>query len=520
MIYKKYTVKKLIALCLSLTLTAGFIGAGGTDSVFRGAADRQPDAYESELDSLKAQQKALDKKIEEAQAEIDKQKDDLEALKEKYTAVKAKIDNVEEQLAKNEDAMVDIDTKLRESRAALDEKNAEIEELRTKFLARLKTMYIAGGENTYENVLVNSADFFDVLMRVELVKRVAEHDNEALDELMTKKREIEAVQAEIEESSEKLKEQTLQYSTMRDELRAEKESLSKIIEESDGKLDTLALDKAAMELRASQLTDEYDSAYSKAHTTTTAPEVKGTPSDENGESAAKQPAGTSAAQKEAKTATTTVKAEESAKTSTTTKKAEESTKTTTTTAEKTEETKKTTTTVTEKQTEPPAETEPPVTETEPPVTETDPPETEPDVEPEPQPEPEPAPYDDSRQSKIDTVMDYARSNVGGAYVWGGASYRATDCSGLVMLSYSQIGINMPHLASMQADYGTPVNYDELQEGDLVFFSDGGISDIYHVAIYNGNGRIVHAANSDDGIIFSDLASFSMYNRIICMRRII
>ena len=87
-----------------------------------------------------------------------------------------------------------------------------------------------------------------------------------------------------------------------------------------------------------------------------------------------------------------------------------------------------------------------------------------------------------------------------------------------MLSYSQIGIEMPHLAELQAQYGTEVSYDELQEGDLVFFGSAG--NVYHVAIYNGNGRIVHAANSDDGIIFSDLASFSASNPIYCLRRII
>ncbi|WP_295153993.1 NlpC/P60 family protein [uncultured Ruminococcus sp.] len=505
MIYKKHSAGKLLALCLALTLTAGMAGEYGGNMV-KGAADPKTDTYESELEDLKAQQKQLDKKIEDAQAEIDKQKGDIEALKEKYTAVKAKIDNVEEQLAKNEDAMIEIDIRLRESRQDLEVKNTEIDAQKRVFLDRLKTMYLAGGSSTYENVLVNSADFFDVLMRMELVKRVAEHDDKALDDLMTKKREIEAVQAEIEKSSEKLKEQSSQYSAMRDELKAEKASLQKIIEEADGKLDTLALDKAAMELRASQLDKDYDSAYSKAHTTTVAPVIKDIATEGSKEGATKV---TTTSGEEKKGAATTKKSADT-KTTVTTEKPEETKKTTTEKAE----TKKTTTTTTttEAQTEPPVETVPPETETEPI-------ETEPQYEPEPEPEPEP--YDDSRQSKIDTVMDYARSNVGGAYVWNGASYRACDCSGLVMLSYSQIGINMPHLASLQAGYGTAVSYDELQEGDLVFFSYGGISDIYHVAIYAGNGRIVHAANSNDGIIFSDLASFSYWgNPIVAMRRII
>lgn len=501
MIHGKSTVKRAAALCLTLALTVGILGGmGGADAAFSGAADRQPDTYESELESLKAQQKALDKKIEEAQAEIDKQKDDIEAQKAKYTAVKAKIDNVEDQLMKNEDAMVELDSRLREARAELEVKNEEIEQLRDEFMGRLKSMYLAGGTTSYENVLINSADFYDVLMRLELVKRVAEHDNDALDELMEKKRAIEAVQAEIEESAAKLKEQTSQYSAMRDELNAEKQELAKIIEDADGKLDTLALDKAALELRASQLEEQQKTTTTSR---TTAEDGKAPESGSEEKKNVTEGAKTTTAVSEA-----TAKTESGKKTTTTTEKPAETRKTATTTEQVTEPVTETTTErVTE--TEAPIVTEPPVTETEPVITT-----TEPYVEP----EPEPTPVDDSRQAKIDIVMDYARSNVGGAYVWAGSSFRATDCSGLVMLSYAQIGINLPHLASLQAGYGTAVSYDELQEGDLVFFGSG--YDIYHVAIYNGNGRIVHAANSNDGIIFSDLASFAQYNPIYCMRRII
>ncbi|MBQ8965792.1 NlpC/P60 family protein [Ruminococcus sp.] len=502
MIHGKNSVSRLLALCLTLTLTVGAVSVSSGYAI-NGSADKQADSSVSELDSLKAQQQALDMQIEQAQKEIDKQKDDLDALKIKYTAVKAKIDNVEEQLTRNEDAMVELDTRLRDARNDLEIKNAEIEELRTEFMARLKTMYLAGGSSTYENVLVNSSDFFDVLMRVELVKRVAEHDDEALDTLMEKKREIEAVEAEIEADAEQLKEQTAQYSSMRDELNAEKKSLAEVIKEADGKLDTLALDKEAMELRNSELIQKQaeEILKAKAEDKSESKSEESKTSDEKSEGARTTKQTTAVTEKEKPAETVTEKSAETTKQTTAVEKQTEAEKPVT---EKTE-----TKTVTEKQ------TEPPVTETEPViVTE------EPYVEPEPEPEPEPLqPVDDSRQAKIDIVMDYARSNVGGSYVWAGSSFRATDCSGLVMLSYAQIGINMTHLASIQATYGTPVSYDELQEGDLVFFGSGG-DDIYHVAIYNGGGRIVHAANSNDGIIFSDLASFAQYNPICCMRRII
>ena len=124
MIHGKFTVKRFTALCITLMLAAGMLGGMG------GAADHQTDTYENSLESLKIQQKALDEKIDEAQAEIDKQKDNIEAQKAKYTAVKAKIANVEDQLVQNEDAMVELDTRLREARAELEVRNEEIVKLR------------------------------------------------------------------------------------------------------------------------------------------------------------------------------------------------------------------------------------------------------------------------------------------------------------------------------------------------------------------------------------------------------
>ena len=118
---------------------------------------------------------------------------------------------------------------------------------------------------------------------------------------------------------------------------------------------------------------------------------------------------------------------------------------------------------------------------------------------------------------------YAKGWLGAKYVYGAASKNKTDCSGYVMQVYKgYYNIALDHSAAKMYDdsRGKSVSRGNLREGDLIFFGYGGIGSIYHVAIYNGNGRIVHAANSSEGIIFSDLASFSMYNPIVCMRRII
>ncbi|MBR1562607.1 MAG: C40 family peptidase, partial [Ruminococcus sp.] len=135
------------------------------------------------------------------------------------------------------------------------------------------------------------------------------------------------------------------------------------------------------------------------------------------------------------------------------------------------------------------------------------------------PAPTPAPSGDS--SKINTVLAYAKSNVGGSYVWGGASFKACDCSGLVMLSFAQVGINLPHYAASQAEYGTTVSYNNIQPGDVVFFGGTNYSSIYHVGIYIGDGLMVHAQNSATGIVISNLANFSYWgNPITVIKRLI
>ncbi|WP_153504462.1 C40 family peptidase [Cumulibacter manganitolerans] len=84
-----------------------------------------------------------------------------------------------------------------------------------------------------------------------------------------------------------------------------------------------------------------------------------------------------------------------------------------------------------------------------------------------------------------TVVSWAMSQRGKPYVWGGAGPNGYDCSGLTMMAYKQIGISLPHSSSGQQGFGTSVSLSALQPGDLVFAPG-------HVAIYIGNGTVVHA----------------------------
>ena len=82
----------------------------------------------------------------------------------------------------------------------------------------------------------------------------------------------------------------------------------------------------------------------------------------------------------------------------------------------------------------------------------------------------------------------AESRVGDWYQWGAAGPNTFDCSGLIMWSYAQVGVSLPHYSGGQYDDTTHIPMSDLQPGDLVFPSDPG----EHVAMYIGNGEIVEA----------------------------
>jgi peptidoglycan DL-endopeptidase CwlO len=86
------------------------------------------------------------------------------------------------------------------------------------------------------------------------------------------------------------------------------------------------------------------------------------------------------------------------------------------------------------------------------------------------------------------ALRWALSRRGYPYVWGAAGPHAFDCSGLVLWSYAQVGISLPHFTGDQWTMGIHVSRRDLQPGDLVFF----YPDISHVGMYIGNGLMVDA----------------------------
>ena len=99
-----------------------------------------------------------------------------------------------------------------------------------------------------------------------------------------------------------------------------------------------------------------------------------------------------------------------------------------------------------------------------------------------------------------SAMAIAMGKLGSPYRWGAAGPGAFDCSGLVYWSYRQAGLTLPRSSRAQSQVGAAVSKGALQPGDLVFF----YRPVSHVAIYIGNGRVVHASTSGKPVKISNL----------------
>lgn len=113
------------------------------------------------------------------------------------------------------------------------------------------------------------------------------------------------------------------------------------------------------------------------------------------------------------------------------------------------------------------------------------------------------------------LCQYAKQFIGNPYVWGGTSLtKGADCSGFTLSVFKKYGISLPHYSVSQSQMGKKVSLSEAKAGDLVFYSNG--SRVNHVAIYLGNGQVVHASSPRTGIKISNVG----YRTIHSIRNII
>jgi cell wall-associated NlpC family hydrolase len=109
-----------------------------------------------------------------------------------------------------------------------------------------------------------------------------------------------------------------------------------------------------------------------------------------------------------------------------------------------------------------------------------------------------------REALVKSAQDF----IGVPYLWGGASSdNGFDCSGLTMTVYQLNGLNLPRNSARQFEVGSPVDsINDLQKGDLVFFSVRWKNDVSHVGVYIGDGQFIHASSQGKKIRIDSLST--------------
>jgi cell wall-associated NlpC family hydrolase len=114
----------------------------------------------------------------------------------------------------------------------------------------------------------------------------------------------------------------------------------------------------------------------------------------------------------------------------------------------------------------------------------------------------------SRKARIEKVIRYAMAQRGDRYRFGASGPTRWDCSGLVMRSFAQSGIKLPHQTGSIISRGKRVARSQLQRGDIVFPQRG------HVGIYLGGGKMIHASSGKGKVIVAKVYGFYTARRVL------
>lgn len=116
-------------------------------------------------------------------------------------------------------------------------------------------------------------------------------------------------------------------------------------------------------------------------------------------------------------------------------------------------------------------------------------------------------------AKGQEVVDFAKTLLGSAYVYGASGPNSFDCSGFVYYVFRHFDVTLNRGATGQLSNGTAIERSQLRPGDLVFFFDGKVSTpVSHVGIYIGGDEFIHASTNSYEVVISSMAEGTTYDR--------
>lgn len=262
-----FTMKRVLAFTIAVVASMTML-AGGTQPVMTAQnASAESQAIKNNKKKISSAKDKISE-LEQKQADLDKQinstKDDISKEEENQKAIQEQIETVQETILTLEDSITDLETEIADLEEAIAKSEIKIKNKRTEiengvvdFKQRLRAMYVAGN-SSYTDILIGSTDFYDMLMKIELVKRVADHDNTMIDGLVELKGEYESQEAELEANKTELETNKATLEEQKAYHTEQKKKLDDLYAKSQAVIDQLEEDKAAYEANKDQINKEQE----------------------------------------------------------------------------------------------------------------------------------------------------------------------------------------------------------------------------------------------------------------------
>lgn len=235
-------LKKLLATILSVTVSISF---------FTYSMGEPVEVEAKTLAELQQEQKAIQNKLATVNSNIAASKNNIKKEQEYQAAISEKIELTEENILIITAQIDELNNTIAGLETDIENQEKDIEEKLGLFKKRLRSMYMSGG-NSYASVLSGSTDFYDLLTRMELVERVAEHDDKMIDDLNKMLDSLEETKAQVEEKKVEAEDVKAEYEVQKAELNSAYEQSSSQQQKLEREYQEYLKNKAALDKEAEE----------------------------------------------------------------------------------------------------------------------------------------------------------------------------------------------------------------------------------------------------------------------------